>query len=155
MKKFSLLTVAFLGLLSCQDDDTAPNTQPVTIAFETEKTGMFGNGTPGVSQAQNFVINSQADWDSFANVYVDPVGAIDVDYAQKTVISAVCDFRTGMGDLDAFGITSVIQQNDTVKVTIHSFTGSTTGAEAAMSYEPYHVISIPKTTLPFQFIYTE
>jgi hypothetical protein len=152
MKKIFLLPVAVLCLVACQDDDATPNNTPVDIAFESLVQNEFGS-YENQPQPQNFIINSQGEWNAFADTYTYPPQGISVDYGQKTVISCVGELRPDMGASDSFEITSVIQQNDTVHVNVHVVYGLD---EQVMHvfYQPYHVVSIPKTTLPFKFTYT-
>jgi len=154
MKRFSLFVIAFLSLVSCQNDEaeTVLNNEPADIVFETLKHSSFGTYTINAVTPQNFVINSQANWAAFTDLYYEPIDDINVDYSQSTVISCVGNFRPNMGQSDQFTITGVVQQNDTVHVTIQSVYG-VDEIQMTMSYQPYHIVKIPKTTLPVTFNY--
>jgi hypothetical protein len=154
MKKVSLLAIVFLSMISCQDDETVPqqNSAPIEITFETIIKSAFASNTVGFDMPENFVINSPADWVAYKDVYYDPQADISVDYTQQTVISCVGEFRSAWGMSDAFEIAGIVQQNDTIYVNVHSVYIDDFGL--TMSYQPYHIVKIPKTDLPFKFTYT-
>ncbi|RYD91615.1 MAG: hypothetical protein EOP54_22135 [Sphingobacteriales bacterium] len=108
-------------------------------------------------EAQNVAINSPSEWESFKayvnSAYDDstPFVALDgiaVDYNAYTVIAVVGPFWQYMGN--SVEISSVVEANGSVTV---SGTVSYPQDENVMTAhsQPYHIVKIPKTTLPVVF----
>jgi len=155
MKKFTMLVLLFVAITGCQDDDgTVVDTEPVEVDFENVEMGAVSG--EALVEA-NFVINTPTEWEDF-KAYVNsaydgstPYVALDgiaVDYEAYTVIAVVGPFWQNFGN--TVEISSIVANN--VNLTV---TGSISYPEdeyvMPAHSQPYHIVKIPKTTLPVLF----
>jgi hypothetical protein len=154
MKKIILSMLLVTCLVSCQDDDANAiiNTEPVAIQFEELQKDRFAANRITNEVRGNYVINTPQQLTSFYDFYQSGNVSASIDFNQSTVISIVSDKLPGYGETDAFEVQSIIQQNDTVTVNIHSHYAMDE-VKLLMEYQPYQVVKIPKTTLPVVFLY--
>lgn len=160
MKKFYFISLMLLTLNACQSDNSSivNNTQDqsATIQFENVLKFEYADAPQG-----HFVINDEAAWFTFAEsinaplIYNPETGAntnelltADIDFSAYTVI-AVVDALHNHGGYD-IEITSVARNDAAVAVTVETaYPGD--GAVTTVLTQPYHIIKIPKTTLPVVF----
>lgn len=149
-----MFALFFAALAGCQNDDGgAVNTEPVTVAFASVQKGEL-SGEP--LEAANFVINTPQEWNSFKAVANSAYGiegydvfdGVSVDFEEYTVL-AMIDQWFGSGGY-GIQITSVIDNGEEINVGA-DFASVDEGNATAVHCQPYHVIKIPKTTLPVVF----
>jgi hypothetical protein len=154
MKKFTMFALFFAALAGCQNDDGGSlNTEPVTVEVTSVKKGEF-SGEP--LEAANYVINTTQEWNAFKAVAnsaynidgYDVFEDVSVDFEQYTVL-AVIDQWWGSGGYGV-QITSVIDNGQEISAGI-DFASVDEGNATSVHCQPYHVIKIPKTTLPVVF----
>lgn len=148
-----MFALFFAALLGCQNDDGGGNNEPVAVEFTAVKQGDL-SGEP--LEAANFVINTNQEWNAFKAVANSAYGIdgydvfedVSVDFDQYTVL-AVLDQWWGSGGY-SIQITSVIDNGDEIHVGV-DFASVDEGNATSVHCQPYHVIKIPKTTLPVVF----
>jgi len=149
MKKLVLLSMSLLALFGCQDDDTNNNTTQVNIQFETVMKSSFSGAFYG-NGGGNHVIDSEAEWADFYKVYTDGKNTKSLlDYTQSTAIAVVDKLYPDLGH--TITVNTVVKRNDSMFVTFEKFNNIESNA-LTMTEQPYHIIKIPKTTLPITFI---
>ena len=150
MKNYVTLFVLTLFICSCSSDDS----EPAMTSVETSLIGkgnLYGGSSQGVDQ-QNIVINTTADWNDLitlfdaANDVSSSFTETDIDFTNFTVIVAIDEVKGNGGhelDLDV----NSNSQNIVVTVTDLSPEGNAT----TVITQPYHIVKIPKNTLPVIF----
>jgi len=152
MKKIMLFAALAFVAISCQDDE-AQAIDPVTIEFShVGKSELYGDGAENIAGG-NLVINSDADWQVLLTQMgtVNPLPenfASDVDFAESTVIAVFDGIRPNGGF--AIDIVSVTQETREITVDVH-YPDIDGGNATTVITQPYHIIKIPKTTLPVVF----
>jgi hypothetical protein len=155
MKKITILAALLFAIAGCQDDDgNVINTEPVAIEFaDVQKGEISGDPLP----AANYVINTPAQWTEFKDhinsIYnedmeIDVFEGITVDFEEYTVL-AVLDQAWPNGGYSA-EITSVIEESGAITASV-DYSSPGGGNVTTILCQPYHVIKIPKTTLPVAF----
>jgi len=152
MKKILLFAVLAFAAIGCQDDE-AQAIDPVTIEFsQVGKSELYGNGEEDI-EGGNLVINSDTEWQAMltqmATVNPLPDGfSADVDFSQFTVIAAFDPIRPNGGH--SIDIVSVIEADREITINVNNL-GPEGGNATLVMTQPYHIIKIPKTTLPVVF----
>jgi hypothetical protein len=159
MKKIILAALMIAPFLSCSNDDSAAVVEeivvevPVEIAFENVSNSQMAIPSTGVSTTvrRNFIINSTADWNTFVNVYNNTTqfSGFNFDFSTSTIIAVIDDFYGEGGGAD-LNVTSVIQFNNAITVHLERIPPMSTPL-IGFAYQPFHIIKIPKTTLPIVF----
>ncbi|MFP9100133.1 protease complex subunit PrcB family protein [Flavobacterium sp. RHBU_24] len=154
MKKIVLFAALAFAATGCQDDGANTlTTDPVAIEFsQVGKSDLYGNGAENI-EGGNLVINADADWQALltqmAAVNPLPEGFnADVDFSQFTVIAAFDPIRPNGGHF--IDVVSVATTGAAVTVDVNS-SGPEGGNATTVMTQPYHIIKIPKTTLPVAF----
>jgi hypothetical protein len=155
MKKIMLVAALTFAAVGCQNDES-PNdvtTDPVAIEFaHVGKSELYGNGAENIAGG-NLVINSDADWQILltkmgtVNPLPEGFGA-DVNFAESTVIAAFDPVQNNGGH--SIDIVSVVEADRQITVDITNL-GPEGGNATTVMTQPYHIIKIPKTTLPVVF----
>ncbi|SFQ61537.1 hypothetical protein SAMN05444144_11032 [Flavobacterium akiainvivens] len=148
-----MFALFFAALTSCQDDEGTVLTEPVTVEFTAVQQGAL-SGEP--LDAANFVINTSQEWNAFKSVANSAYGiagydvfeGVAVDFEQYTAL-AVIDQWWGNGGYSV-QITSVIDNGGEINVGI-DHASVEEGNVTSVHCQPFHVIKIPKTTLPVVF----
>jgi len=147
-----LLSLSLLALNGCQDDDNnndSNDNKPINIQFETVMKSSFSGAFYG-NGGGNDVIDSEADWADFYKVYTDGKNTKSpLDYTQSTAIAVVDKLYPDLGH--TITINAVVKRNDSMFVTFEKLNNVESNALTMME-QPYHIIKIPKTTLPITFI---
>lgn len=162
MKKLLLFSLGLFCFTACQTEDSILVNQmqdpPTSIQFQEVFKYEYANHP---ETAGTYVINDQESWNTFAagldspftydpetGITTNQLLAVEVDFSSYTVI-AVVDEQHNHGGFD-ITISSVEQNDDTINVDVEAdFPGD--GAVTAVLTQPYHIIKIPKTTLPVVF----
>lgn len=154
MKKLLLCAVLAFVAVSCQDDENTPENQPANITFtQVSKSELYGNGAENISQG-NVVVNTTAQWQELldkmtaVNDLPEDFTDTDIDFGQYTVIASFDEVKPNGGF--AVNVTSVVNTGESVTVTVAYFSGGD-GTGATVMNQPYHIVKIPKTTLPIIF----
>lgn len=150
-KKIILIVAGLVFFMSCQDDDTNPiQTGPVSIEFTTIEKDFYLS--PYTVPSGNFVVNSQAELDALTATYTGQSSttfpAAEINFNANTLIMAIDGHHSNLGYY--LDIISVIKYEDGITVDVNK----TVNAEEEvllMESQPYHLITIPKTTLPITF----
>lgn len=152
MKKKIILIVMGLALfISCQDDDTNPTqTGPVSIEFTTIEKNFYLS--PYTVPSGNFVVNSQAELDALTATYTGQPSttfpATEIDFNANTLIMAIDGHHSNLGYY--LDIVSVIKYENGITVDVNK-TVNPEEEILTMESRPYHLVTIPKTTLPVTF----
>lgn len=152
MKKNVFIATLVLAFAGCQSDDSTNPviTDPVTIEFaQVAKHELYGAGEEEIEGGIQ-VINSAEEWEgllqqmSTVNGLPENFGG-DIDFSQYTVIAAFSDIQTTGGHF--IDVVSVVQTNTALVVSVeNSMDGE--GNATMIITQPYHIVKIPKTTLP-------
>ena len=151
MKKGILTLVISLFLLSCNSDDTEAVTTTTIETTLIGKGNLYGSSSQGVVE-QNLVINSETEWNALialldaANTTSDSFTETDIDFTAFTVIAAIDQVR-GNGGYE-LGIT-VSANSENIMVSVTDLVPQ--GAATTVITQPYHIVKIPKNTLPVIF----
>jgi hypothetical protein len=149
---FALLLVT--GFTACQNDDDAQSNDPVNLEFEEIAKGQWlgWEFTPDGT----FVINSQVEWDDFIGTVSSNLETINpaitqanVNFNQKTVLVVLDPIRPVLGYNTT--ITNVTQFTDAVVVDVLRIMHPEDEPGLTETCRPYHIVKIPKTTLPITF----
>jgi hypothetical protein len=154
MKKIIFSGLLLATMVSCQSDDAATtNNNSIAIDFGTlGKENLYGNGVEGINES-NIVVNDDTSWE----ILLDQMTTVNnlpwnfgpnVDFTQSTVIATFDKVQMSGGF--AIDIISVTEGNGKVVVDIEKSEGGE-GAATAIITQPYHIVIIPKTTLPVTF----
>jgi hypothetical protein len=115
------------------------------------KGNLYGSSSQGVDQ-QNIVINTTADWNDLitlfdaANDVSSSFTETDIDFTNFTVIVAIDEVRGNGGhDLDI----EVNSNSANIIVTVTDLIPQ--GNATTVITQPYHIVKIPKNTLPVVF----
>lgn len=154
MKKTLLSAFAVCLLFGCQDDDSQTadtNTDPIAIEFELVRKGAFDGEQVA---PDNFVINSQEEWDTFIEVVSAGHGNIswanmELDFNNKTYIASLDDWHPHGGH--ATEIISIAKENGTLNVAIEDFDPAEDEPVPLIYCQPFHIVEIEKTALPVLF----
>ncbi|WP_430412611.1 protease complex subunit PrcB family protein [Kordia sp.] len=150
MKKCIFLCVVSLFLLSCDSDDS----ETTNTTIETTLIGV-GNLYIGSSQGvdeQNLIINNESEWNALitlfdaANDVSSTFTETDVDFTAFTVIVAIDQVRPNGGHLLDIAVNA---NSENIVVTVTSLVPQ--GAATTVFTQPYHIVKIPKNTLPVIF----
>ncbi len=150
MKKSLILLVFSLLVMSCSSDDTETTTTTIETTL-IGKGNLYGSSSQGVDE-QNLVINNQTDWDALitlldaANNTSDSFTETDIDFTTFTVLVAIDQVRGNGGHVLDIAV-SANPENVVVTVTDLVPQGNAT----TVITQPYHIVKIPKTTLPIVF----
>jgi len=147
---FSGLLLAFM--VSCQSDDVSttdnPNNGPVQ--FDTVKQDILSGDAV---DSGNFVIKTTAEWDVFKEMAnaayqeeIDAFEGVAVDFAAYDVIATVDQWYPNGGH--GIEISSVSKVDEGIVVSVEKI-GEGNGTTVVT--QPFHVVKIPKTTLPIIF----
>ena len=152
MKKIVIIAALVLAFTGCQSDDgTSPViTDPVTIEFtQVAKNELYGDGEENIEGGIQ-IINSDNEWQALlqkitaVNVLPENFGDTNINFSEFTVIAAFDDLQMSGGRY--ITITSVVKTNEALIVTADNTMEEPDGA--LVITQPYHIIKIPKTTLP-------
>ena len=151
MKKSLILFIFSLFLWSCQSDDTtATSITPIETTL-IGKGNLYGGSSQDMNQ-QNLVITNETELNDFLNL-LDPVNNIsgyfnetDINFTEFTLIIAIDEIRPSGGH--ELGI-DVNTDNEIIFVTVTSI--SPQGQATTVLTQPYHIVKIPKSTLPIIF----
>lgn len=150
MKKSLILFVFSLLIMSCSSDDTETTTTTIETTL-IGKGNLYGSSSQGVDE-QNLVINNETEWNALitlldaANNISDSFTETDIDFTAFTVIVAIDQVRGNGGHV--LGI--VVNANpENVLVTVTDLAPQ--GNATTVITQPYHIVKIPKTTLPVVF----
>jgi PrcB C-terminal len=152
MKKIILFAALAFVAVSCQDDE-AQAIDPVTIEFaQVGKSELYGNGAENIAGG-NLVVNADADWQALltqmATVNPLPEGFnADVDFSEFTVVAVFDPIQSNGGH--SIDIVSVTEADREITVDVTNL-GPEDGNATTVMTQPYHIIKIPKTTLPIVF----
>lgn len=151
MKKYLMIFVFSLFLMSCNSDDEATTTM---IPIETTLIGkgnLHGGSSQGVNQ-QNITITNETDWNALITLLdaVNPVSdsftETDINFNDFTLIVAIDQVRPNGGhELDI----AINSNSENIIVTVTDI--SPQGNATTVITQPYHIVKIPKTTLPIVF----
>lgn len=150
MKNYAILFMLSLFICSCSSDDSEPTVSSIETSL-IGKGSLYGGSSQGVDQ-QNIVINTTADWNNLislfdaANDVSSSFTETDIDFTNFTVIAAIDEVRGNGGHDLAIDINSN-SQNIIVTVTDLIPEGNAT----TVITQPYHIVKIPKNTLPVIF----
>ena len=156
MKKIILTTLTALMLFSCQSDDAEPldNPEGVNIDFDSVVKTEF-SGEP--LDAGEFIINTNSEWAEFTtlanSVYGgqwEPLSGISIDFENRTAIVVLHDFFYYGGHF--IEIISIDEAEDSINVLVDK-SEDFEGLAIAVLCQPYHIVTIPKTTLSVTFEY--
>lgn len=156
MKKIILTTITALLLFSCQSDDTDPldNPDAVVVDFDTVIKNEF-SGEP--LDAGEFIINTDAEWVQFTelansvyNGQWEPLEGISIDFESHTAIVVLHDFFGNGGHF--IEITSIDEAGGMINIMVDK-SADIDGNATSVHCQPYHIVTIPKTTLPVAFEY--
>ncbi|WP_298424419.1 protease complex subunit PrcB family protein [uncultured Kordia sp.] len=147
MKKYLMLFVFSLFLMNCNSDDS----ETISTTIETTLIGkgnLHGGSSQGVTQ-QNHLINDEADWNAILPIF-DTVShsftETNIDFSMFTVIVAIDQVRPNGGhELDI----AINSNSENVIVTVTDI--SPQGQATTVITQPYHIVKIPKNTLPVIF----
>jgi len=160
MKKITFIALFVISFTACESDDTTPvtNTEPSTIVFEE----IFKFDFAGEDDmAGTYVVNDAAAWQNLkANLnapYInnpetgEDTNMLDtatIDFTAFTLLAVVDEMHTS-GGFD-INVTDVVEADGIVTVTVET-TSQGPGEATAVMTQPYHIVKIPKTTLPVVF----
>lgn len=151
MKKSLILFVfSLLLIISCSSDDTETTSTTIETTL-IGKGNLYGSSSQGVDE-QNLVINNQTDWDALitlldaVNNTSDSFTETDIDFTTYTVLVAIDQVRGNGGHVLDIAV-SANPENVVVTVTDLVPQGNAT----TVITQPYHIVKIPKTTLPIVF----
>lgn len=150
MKKSLILFVFSLLLISCSSDDAEVTTTTIETTL-IGKGNLYGGSSQGVDE-QNLVINNQAEWNTLitlldaVNNTSDSFTETDIDFTAFTVIVAIDQVRGNGGhELDI----AINANPENIMVTVTDLIPQ--GNATTVITQPYHIVKIPKTTLPVVF----
>jgi hypothetical protein len=161
MKKLLLLSIVASFLASCQSDDSSAVNQtldnPEAIEFESA----FKHEYADYPEPGGYVFNDETAWADFAEdvnspftydpetgITTNQLMALEIDFSTSTVI-AVVDELHSHGGYD-INVTSVTEEDNLINVMAEA-TLPNGGNVTAVLTQPYHIVIIPKTTLPVTF----
>ncbi|MFK7748397.1 MAG: hypothetical protein AB8B65_08410 [Kordia sp.] len=151
MKNYTILFILSLLICSCSSDDDSETTISSIETTLIGKGSLYGGSSQGVYQ-QNIVINTTADWNNLILLF-DAVNDVsssftetDIDFTNFTVIVAIDEVRGNGGhDLDI----EVNSDTQNIIVTVTDLIPE--GNATTVITQPYHIVKIPKNTLPVVF----
>jgi hypothetical protein len=158
--KFSLILltiIAATGFISCkvQEEPTvvvAPRMEPIAfIVQEVSKGVLTGNGEEGIAENQSFIIQTAGEWEDLRtkmNAVNETIGETSIDFDKNTLLAYFDKIRpTGGYSVSIF---EVLKSDRGVQA---NYRFGIPGEMAIdIMTQPYHIILIPKTTTPIQFI---
>lgn len=155
MRKIIFSGLLLAAMVSCQSDDAATtNNEPVLLEFTAiGKENLYGNGVEDIDEG-NIVINDNEAWQNLlehmtaVNGLPWNFGNTEIDFSQWTVI-ATFDKIQAYGGF-SIDVVSVSKEEAQVIVDIEKSSGGS-GAAATIITQPFHIVRIPKTTLPITF----
>lgn len=158
MRKIIFSGLLLAALMGCQSDDPeATNNQngdPVAVAFTSVgKENLYGNGAEDIDES-NLVINDSSAWQdlldqmTFVNDLPPGFGDTNVDFEQWTVIASFDQIQSYGGF--SIDVISVTEKDGQIVVDIEK-SGGGQGAATTVITQPFHIVKIPKTTLPVTF----
>jgi len=150
---FSALLLA--AMVGCQNDDAATtNNEPALLEFTVVgKENLYGNGAEDIDEG-NLVINDDASWQALlgkmtaVNNLPSNFGDTNIDFSQWTVIASFDQIQAYGGY--SVDVVSVTEEDEQIVVDIEK-SGGGQGAAATVITQPFHIVKIPKTTLPVTF----
>lgn len=150
MRKIIFSGLLLVALVSCQNDDSEPTNEPVNVEFTTVEKGDYLN--PYTVPSGNFVVNTQEELDALNSTYIEhsqvAFPSASVDFSTKTLIMAIDEHHANSGYY--LDIVSITKYSDHIVVDVNK-TVNTEEEILTMESQPYHLVTIPKTTLPVTF----
>ena len=149
MKTVLLILSSFI-ILSCTHN--APQSSSVSFT-EIAQESLYGAGAEDISQS-NRVITNTADWQNLmdqmnnVNNVTDIFTETNIDFNTYEVVAIFDEVRSNGGW--ATNITSITETATEIKVT-YSFLSSS-GVAPCVITQPYHIVKIPKSNKPVNFI---
>ena len=144
--KTTILSVLFLFLLGCSEDDATYSPQPI-IPISISHYSL-----PGVTQSvaqQNLVVAEDSVWVTLKqsmSTRLEHFSETEINF-DEFIVLAVFDqiYPNGGHSID---ITSVVEHETNITVTLERLL---TGDMTAVIMQPYHIVKIPKTSKPVLF----
>ncbi len=145
---YVLLFLLTSTLISCNKENIEkqyPNyITPVNLAK---------GATNPVLNNDNYVIKDSTEWNNFLTMISEGINVnyyfsqLNIDFSQDMVIAIIdVAYPTGGWTVD---ITSIIETSNNIEVT---FTHLNTGNDTMVSEQPFHIVKIPKSNKPINFI---
>jgi hypothetical protein len=158
MRKIIFSGLLLTVLIGCQSDDpqatNGQNGDPVAVEFTSVgKENLYGNGVEEINES-NLVINDAAAWQdlldqmTLVNDLPTGFGDTNIDFTQWTVIASFDQIQSYGGF--SIDVMSVTEEDEQIVVDIEK-SGGGQGAAATVITQPFHIVKIPKTTLPVTF----
>lgn len=181
MKKITVLAFAALLSFGCTSDDTTvvtdpativpeqpqdpepqnpepENPQPVTVEFEEVYKSSFSQGMISVMPMGNYVINTDAEWQAFFTYPIigqiavpNPQIELPLDTSNYTYIAVRHSFNADSYEGIDARIESVSSFEGTITVQFIRTSIAPGQTILTLAAQPYHIVRIPKTTLPIVF----
>lgn len=155
--KRSIFTFALIALIlnSCKapsEPTVGPVAETTNLQFKKVGSGILtGNGEEGIGSPKEYVIQTEQDWEALRtkmNSVNQTQEEVSINFEQKTVLAYFDQIRSTGGY--AVEIIEVIEKTNSVEAMV-KFTAPTGMATDIMT-QPYHIVSIPKTTKPVKFV---
>ncbi|MHA3788105.1 protease complex subunit PrcB family protein [Flavobacterium hauense] len=158
MRKIIFSGLLLAAMVSCQSDDAATtNSQkndPVVLEFTSVgKENLYGNGAEDIGES-NLVINDNDAWQNLlaemtaVNTLPLNFGDTNIDFSQWTVIATFDKIQSYGGF--SIDVVSVTEGDTQIVVDVEKSSGGP-GAAATVITQPFHIVKIPKTSLPVTF----
>ncbi len=148
--KTLFISLSLLLLLNCNNNDDSTPFEPIEIEFSTVGIGLLGgNGDEGILES-NLVITNSTDWTNLMNqmdsdsVVTDSFSETDIDFDNFLVLAIFLEVKLSVWYVE---INSIIENENSIVVSY-----SDNGTPQAAITQPYHIVEIPVTSKPIEFI---
>ncbi|APY08206.1 hypothetical protein BWZ20_07775 [Winogradskyella sp. J14-2] len=142
--------VVLLFALNCKSaENKAKMTQENIILIG--KGNLHGSGAEGIEQ-QNLIVTSSEEWQNLLNS-INSVNKVsnsfsetDIDFSKYTVLAVFDEVKNSGGH----SLNLVVEETKD-KILIEVLRKSPDGIATSVMTQPYHIVKIPKPSLPIDF----
>lgn len=149
--KTLFISLSFLLLLNCNNDDEEPTPfEPIEIEFTTiGQDALTTDGDEGIPES-NLIITNSTDWTNLmdqidtVNSHTDAFNETDIDFDTYLILAIFLEVKYNGWIVE---IDSIIENENVVLVSY-----SDTPMIGDWVAQPFHIVKIPVTSKPIEFI---